>query len=207
MSKIYCIIGNGVAGDSAAATIRERDPDSDIIICTEEGKPLYNRILLKEFAKGKLNQNSMEIRDEDWYQDREIELRLSTQVIGVDAEDKIIKLHSKEEQRYDQLLIATGGTPREMDVPNSGAKGIHHFWTMKDTIEIRNHAEKANSGIVIGAGLLGIDLAAICGAQGVNAKYIMRGDRWWRGALSREGSKIIHRSLERTNVSLSLIHI
>ena len=66
MVKVYCIVGNGVAGDAAASVIKERDPKSEVIVFTEEGKALYNRILLKEFAKGKLNQNSVDIRDEDW---------------------------------------------------------------------------------------------------------------------------------------------
>ena len=53
MTDTYCIVGNGVAGDAAASVIREKDPKSEVIIFTEEGRALYNRILLKEFAKGK----------------------------------------------------------------------------------------------------------------------------------------------------------
>ncbi len=200
MTNVYCIVGNGVAGDAAASVIRERDPKSEVIMFTEEGRAFYNRILLKEFAKGKLGQDSVVIRDEDWYLNRGIDLRLNTRVVKVDSENKILKLHKEEDQKYDQLLVSTGGTPREMDVPNSGAKGIHHFWTMKDTLEIRNNAENASYGVVIGAGLLGIDLAAICGAQGINSKYIMRGDGWWRSALSKVGGEIIHKSLRDMNV-------
>ena len=200
MAKVYCIVGNGVAGDAAASVIKERDPKSEVIVFTEEGKALYNRILLKEFAKGKLNQNSVDIRDEDWYLSRGIDIMLNAQVTRIDSENKIIEWNTGSHQKYDQVLVATGGTPRELNVPNSGAEGIHHFWTMKDTIGIRNHAETASFGAVIGAGLLGIDLAAICGAHGVDSKYIMRGDVWWRNALSKIGGEIIHKSLRDRNV-------
>ena len=91
MAKVYCIVGNGVAGDAAASIIKERDPKSEVIVFTEEGKALYNRILLKEFAKGKLNQNSVNIRDEEWYLNRDIDIRLNTQVTRVDSENKIIE--------------------------------------------------------------------------------------------------------------------
>ncbi len=93
-----------------------------------------------------------------------------------------------------------GGTPTQLPVENSDAEGIHHFWTFQDARGIREHADEADQGIVVGAGLLGIDLAAVRAAQEIDAKYLMRGNRWWRYALSEEGAEIIHEALE-ANVS------
>ena len=200
MVKKYCIIGNGIAGDAAATVIRENDLESNIIMVTEEGTPMYNRILLKEFAKGKVKEKTTKIRDEDWYLNKNIDLRLNTRVIRIDSGEKIIEMETGETQEYDQLLIATGGTPREMNAPGSDLEGIHHFWTINDTQRIRKHAETADDGVVIGGGLLGIDLAAICAAHGIRGKYIMRGDIWWRNALSKVGGEIINKSLEDRNV-------
>ena len=200
MVKKYCIVGNGIAGDAAATIIRENDLESDITIVTEEGTPMYNRILLKEFAKGKVIEKSTKIRDEDWYLNKDIDLRLNTRVIRIDSIEKIIEMETGETQEYDLLLIATGGTPREMNVPGSDLEGIHHFWTINDTQRIRKHAEVADDGVVIGGGLLGIDLAAICAAHEIRGKYIMRGNVWWRNALSKAGGEIINKSLEDKNV-------
>jgi len=188
MSASHVIIGDGIAGSSAAETIREEDPDADITVITEEGEALYNRILIKEFAKGKLPEAPISIHEEDWYAERDIDLELNTVVTEVDTDDKAVHTYDGDTYEYDKLLIATGGTPTQLPVDNSDADGIHHFWTFQDARAIREDAADADTGIVVGAGLLGIDLAAICGAQDVDAHYLMRGDCWWRYALTQDGA-------------------
>ncbi|WP_336002004.1 NAD(P)/FAD-dependent oxidoreductase [Halorientalis halophila] len=201
MSASHVIIGDGIAGSSAAETIREQDPDADITVVTEEGEALYNRILIKEFAKGKLPEAPISIHEEDWYAERDIDLALDTVVTGVDTDEKVVRTHEGDDIEYDKLLVATGGTPTQLPVENSDAEGIHHFWTFQDARAIREHADESETGIVIGAGLLGIDLAAICGAQDVEANYLMRGNRWWRYALSLDGAQIIHDALAENGVT------
>ncbi len=201
MVESYVIVGDGVAGSSAAETIREEDTDADITIITEEGEPLYNRILIKEFAKGKLPEAPLAIHDESWYEEREIQLELNTLVTDVDVETNEIHTHGDEVYEYDKLLLAVGGTPRQLPVPNSDADGIHHFWTFQDARRIAEHAEAADRGVIVGAGLLGIDFAAICGEQGVEADYLMRGECWWRYALSEEGAEIVHEGMREKGVT------
>ena len=203
MSTSHVIVGDGIAGSSAAETIREEDPEADITVLTDEGEALYNRILIKEFAKGKLPEAPISIHAPDWYEERDIDLELNTHVDRIDADAHEIHTHTGELYEYDKLLVATGGTPRSLagfGVENADADGIHHFWTFEDARAIREHAERAETGVVVGAGLLGIDLAAICGAQGVDAKYLMRGNRWWRYALSVTGAGIVHDGLEEKGV-------
>ncbi|AQL43534.1 NADH oxidase [Halorientalis sp. IM1011] len=201
MSASHVIIGDGIAGSSAAETIREQDPDADITVVTEEGEALYNRILIKEFAKGKLPEAPISIHEEDWYAERDIDLALDTVVTGVDTDAKVVHTHDSGDIEYDKLLLASGGTPTQLPVDNSDAEGIHHFWTFQDARAIREHADESDTGIVVGAGLLGIDLAAICGAQDIDAHYLMRGNRWWRYALSLDGAEIIHDALEENGVT------
>jgi len=200
MTTSHVILGDGIAGSSAAETIREADPDAEITVITEEGEALYNRILIKEFAKGKLPEAPVSIHEPEWYDERDIDLRLNTHVTGVDTDGKVVHTHDGADVAYDKLLVATGGTPTQLPVENADAEGIHHFWTFQDARKIREHAAEADTGVVIGAGLLGIDLAAICGAQDVDAKYLMRGNRWWRYALSLDGAEIIHEALEDIGV-------
>ncbi|ELZ18866.1 FAD-dependent pyridine nucleotide-disulfide oxidoreductase [Natrinema thermotolerans DSM 11552] len=196
----YVIIGDGISGSSAAETLREEDPDAKITVITDEGEPLYNRILIKEHAKGKLPEAPISIHDEDWYEDRDIDLSLNTHVTSVDTEGKVVHTHDSGEIPYDKLLVATGGTPTQLPVENSDADGIHHFWTFEDARGIREHADEADRGVIVGAGLLGIDFAAVCGAQGIDADYLMRGDRWWRYALSAEGAEIMHEGMRSVGV-------
>jgi NAD(P)H-nitrite reductase large subunit len=196
----YVIIGDGISGSSAAETLREEDPESSITVITDEGEALYNRILIKEHAKGKLPEAPISIHEEDWYEERDIELSLNTHVTGVDTDEKVVHTHEGGDISYDKLLIATGGTPTQLPVDGSDAEGIHHFWTFQDARKIRESAEEAEKGVIVGAGLLGIDFAAVCGAQGVEGKYLMRGDRWWRYALSGEGAEIMHEGMRDVGV-------
>jgi NAD(P)H-nitrite reductase large subunit len=201
MSSSYVILGDGIAGSSAAETLREEDPDASITVVTDEGEALYNRILIKEYAKGKLPEAPISIHEEDWYAERDIDLELNTHVVDVDPEAHELVTHDGEPIEYDKLLIATGGTPNQLPVDNADAAGIHHFWTFEDARAINEHASEADTGVVVGAGLLGIDLAAVCGAQDVDANYLMRGDCWWRYALSEEGAEIIHDGLREMGVT------
>jgi len=200
MSTSHVIVGDGIAGSSAAETIREKDPDADVTVITDEGETLYNRILIKEFAKGKLPEAPISIHEPEWYEERDIDLQLNTHVNRVDAESQTLHTHSGDTHEYDKLLVATGGTPAQVPVENSDADGIHHFWTFEDARGIKEHADRAEKGVIVGAGLLGIDLAAVCAAQGMDARYLMRGNRWWRYALSLDGAEIIHDALESKGV-------
>ncbi len=201
MDPSYLIVGDGIAGSSAAETLREEAPEADVTVVTDEGEALYNRILIKEFAKGKLPEAPISIHEPEWYDERDIDLRLNTHITNVDTDAHEVHTHEGDTLTYDKHLIATGGTPAQLPVENSDADGIHHFWTFQDARKIREHADEAETGIVVGAGLLGIDLAAVCGAQGVDAHYLMRGDRWWRYALSGDGAQIVHDALEELGVT------
>ena len=201
MSASHVIIGDGIAGASAAESIREGDPDAEVTVLTEEGEALYNRILIKEFAKGKLPAAPVSIHDPEWYDERDIVLHLDTVVTGIDTEAHEVYTHGGETYGYDKLLLATGGTPTQLPVDNSDADGVHHFWTFQDARAIKESAADAEKGVVVGAGLLGIDLAAICGAQNVDAHYLMRGESWWRYALSPEGAELIHEAMEDIGVT------
>jgi NAD(P)H-nitrite reductase large subunit len=201
MSTSHVIVGDGIAGSSAAETIREADPDAEVTVITDEGEALYNRILIKEFAKGKLPEAPISIHEPEWYEDRDIDLELNTYVTSVDTDANELYTHEGDAYEYDKLLVATGGTPAQLPAGNSDAEGIHHFWTFQDARAIRDHAAGAETGIVVGAGLLGIDLAAVCAAQEIDANYLMRGNRWWRYALSLDGAEIIHEALEENGVT------
>jgi NAD(P)H-nitrite reductase large subunit len=204
MSRSHIIIGDGIAGSSAAETIREADPDADITVITDEGEALYNRILIKEFAKGKLPEAPISIHEPGWYEERDIDLELDTHVTDVDTDANELYTHSGGTYEYDKLLVATGGTPNSLasyGIENADAEGIHHFWTFQDARAIREHAQSADNGIIVGAGLLGIDLAAICGAQELEAHYLMRGECWWRYALDPEGAAIIHDAMREKGIT------
>jgi NAD(P)H-nitrite reductase large subunit len=200
MDREYVIIGDGIAGASAAEEIRDNDPSGQITVLTDEPVPLYNRVATKDLAKGDKDREDLMMHDREFYEKRDIDLRTNTRATEVRDVEKRVVCHDGSRYSFDKLLVASGGTPRRLPVPNSDADGIHSFWTLQDAVDIKAEAKKAESACVIGAGLLGIDLAVIFGKHGADAKYLMRGDRWWRQGISKEGSEIVEEGLAEMGV-------
>jgi NAD(P)H-nitrite reductase large subunit len=196
----YVIIGDGIAGATAAETLRANDPDASITILTNEGEPLYNRVQIKDFAKGMKEEAKCRIHDTKWYEARNIELHLFTTVTLVDDKHNTVICEDGRRFEYDKLLVATGGVPRPYPVPNGQAEGVFTFWTFADARRIKAAAEQAERAVAIGAGLLGIDLAVIFAKHGADVKYIMRGNRWWREGLNKDGSAIVEGYLKEIGV-------
>ena len=200
MPQKFVIIGDGIAGATAAETLRANAPDASITILTNEGEPLYNRVQIKDFAKGQKEEAKCRIHDMKWYEARNIDLQLFTQVTLVDDRHSTVICEDGRRYDYDKLLVATGGVPRPYPVPNGQANGVFTFWTFADARRIREAAQKSEKAVAIGAGLLGIDLAVIFAKHGCDVKYIMRGNRWWREGLNKEGSAIVEGYLKEIGV-------
>ena len=196
----YVIIGNGIAGATAAEQIRSERKEAETSIFTDEENALYNRIMLKNHMKGTLPKQYTQMHDEDWYSNRDIKLHLKTPVKEVDTSNK--KIFTEESNySYDKLLIATGGSPRELP-QDKGYDNLHYMWTMGDAETVRESAEEAEEAVVVGGGLLGIDLAVAYAENDCETHYLIRGENWWSRGLETEGAEIIHRKLEEKGVNV-----
>lgn len=200
MSEHHVIIGDGIAGATAATTIRKESESAKITVISNEDEPLYNRVKIKDFAKGKADEKSVMMHDLAFYEKSDIDIMLSTVVRKVDDENQEVLLDGGKAIKYDKLLLAMGGTPRRLGIEGGDSDGIHTFWTFREARAIREHAQQAEEGVAIGAGLLGIDIAVVFAMNDVRTKYVMRGNRWWREGLSKEGSEIVERGLEQLGV-------
>jgi NAD(P)H-nitrite reductase large subunit len=197
----YVIIGDGIAGAAAAENIRREDEEADIRVFTDEPEPLYNRIMLKTYMKGTLPKQYTRVHDENWYDKRDIDLHLETRVENIDRSSKSVKTEAGESYEYDKLLVATGGNPRKLP-EDEGFDNVHYMWTMHDAQEIREAAEEASSAVVVGGGLLGIDLAVAFATHDVETYYLIRGGNWWSRGLDEEGAEIIHEKMEELGVNI-----
>lgn len=200
MSEHHVIIGDGIAGATAATTIRKASESAKITVITQEHEPLYNRVKIKDFAKGKADEKAVMMHELSFYENSDIDLMLETVVTRVDDEAKELQIEGQAPLKYDKLLLSMGGTPRRLGIEGGDADGIHTFWTFREARAIREHAQRAETGVAIGAGLLGIDIAVVLAMNDVDTKYVMRGNRWWREGLSKEGSEIVERGLESMGV-------
>jgi 3-phenylpropionate/trans-cinnamate dioxygenase ferredoxin reductase subunit len=201
MTDKHVIIGDGAAGATAAETIRENDGDAEITVFTDESEPLYNRIMLKTFMKGSLPKQYTRMHNENWYEKRDIKLHLETRIENVDTESQVVETAEGDETGYDNLLIATGGNPRRLPY-DEGHDNVYYMWTMGDAERIKDAAEESDEAVVIGGGLLGIDLAVAFAENDAETHYLIRESEWWHRGLDEKGAEIIHDRLEEMGVKV-----
>src|SRR5436305_12087212 len=100
----YVIIGNGVAGTTAADTLRKNDPNCSIALLTNEAYPLYNRVSLPRFLQGVIVEQKVMIRDFAWHEQRNIRLMTETMVESVYTDEQVVVTDKGEHLPYDALL-------------------------------------------------------------------------------------------------------
>ncbi|MFB6167180.1 MAG: NAD(P)/FAD-dependent oxidoreductase, partial [Candidatus Nanohaloarchaea archaeon] len=201
MVERFVVIGDGVAGATAAETLREESGDAEITVITDESEPLYNRIMLKSYMKGQLPLQYVRMHDENWYEKRDIELELEREVVNIDTESRVVETGSGDTYSYDRLLVATGGSPRKFP-EDEGNENVHYMWTMHDAERIKEKAEQSERAVVIGGGLLGIDLAVAFAENGAEVDYLIREENWWSRGLDMKGAELIHSRLEEKGVNV-----
>ena len=116
----YVIIGNGIAGTTAADTLRKNDPNCSIHLLTNEPYPLYNRVSLPRFLQGVIVEQKVMIRDFAWHEQRNITLVTETMVTYINTEERVVVTDDGQKYPYDALLVATGGWANPLNVPGCG---------------------------------------------------------------------------------------
>jgi nitrite reductase (NADH) large subunit len=152
------IIGNGVAGTTAAETIRKTDPAGEIKIFTDEAFPFYSRIRLMEFLAGELDLPKLQILSNNWYDEQKINLFLNTKIVEVDKDQKEVVTQSGKRYPYDKLLLATGGYSFVPPIKGAEKQGVFTLRSIKDAQAIKAFAAGKTKALLIGGGLLGLEV-------------------------------------------------
>ena len=153
----YVIVGNGVAGTSAAEEIRKQDHQGSIDIFSIEDRPFYYRMRLPEVVAGDVLEETIVAKSPNWYKDQDMNLHLETQVTEIDAEKKSLVTEDGREYFYDRLLLANGSHSFVPPIQGSDKPGVFALRTMQDVREIRNWAQRSKQAVLIGGGLLGLE--------------------------------------------------
>ena len=154
----YVIIGNGVAGTTAAENIRKNDPQGEIKIFTDEAYPFYSRIRLIEYLAGEVELPKLQIRSNTWYDNQKIQLFLNSKVVDIDAAKKTILTQSGERHGYDKLLLADGSHSFVPPIKGAEKKGVFTLRNIKDAQEIKSFANGKTKALLIGGGILGLEV-------------------------------------------------
>ncbi|MBV9279306.1 MAG: NAD(P)/FAD-dependent oxidoreductase [Chloroflexi bacterium] len=188
----FVIIGNGVAGTTAAEHIRKNDPQADVTLIAGESYPLYNRVALPIFLKGRVAEKNVMMRTREIHQQRGVRLLLDTWVDTINLEERLVCTADGKELPFDRLLIATGGTPRPLEVPGAHLHGVYAFQTLDDTKALIARCEESRFAVALGGSYIGYELAEAFSHRGLHTTWIMRGDRFLRRLLDHEGGEVVN---------------
>jgi 3-phenylpropionate/trans-cinnamate dioxygenase ferredoxin reductase subunit len=161
------IIGSGMAGGNAAATLRDEGfPGRVVLISREPEVPFGRPPLSKTYLRSEEDLDAWYVRPADWYAGHGVELRRGS-VVAVDPAAHAITLDSGEELGYQKVLIATGGRNRRLGIPGADLPGIHYLRTVAECDAIKQEAAPGRRAVIVGMGFIGCEVAASLTQLGV----------------------------------------
>ncbi len=199
----YVIVGNGVAGITAAQTIVRADPSAEVHIFCAEPYPYYRRPRLWEFIAGEVEQDVLYFRPPEWYAERGILLHLGVRATSLDpaAHRLTLEGHGRrpapaKSVEYDRLLLATGGRPFVPPFEGTAREGVFTLRTLDDALAMKTYARDVRSAAVIGGGLLGLETARALRTAGLETTVIEFAPYLLPRQLDAEGAQVLQALLE-----------
>ena len=161
------IVGAGHAGVQAAASLREEGFEGPIALLSDEAELPYQRPpLSKAFLKGQMDLAGLPLRAEKFFTDHRIDLRLGEKARRIDRATGKVELVSGSAAPYDQLILATGARQRVLRAPGVDLQGVFTLRAILDAQAIRENLGAGKRVVVIGAGFIGLEIAATALALG-----------------------------------------
>ena len=200
----YLIIGNGVAGTSAAEGIRKQDKEGKITVITEEELPFYYRLRLNEYLAGDIDEQSLIAKGDQWYKDLAIDLILNTRVVGADPGKKLVETENDLTFSYDRLLIATGSHSFVPPITGSDKTGVFTLRSVLDARNISSYVKNIEDVVLIGGGLLGLEAGNALRKLGKKVMVVEFFPRLLPRQLDPDGAKRLQDTMEKMGFSFRL---
>jgi 3-phenylpropionate/trans-cinnamate dioxygenase ferredoxin reductase subunit len=204
-STTFVIVGGGLAGAKAAEVLRDKGFDGAIVLLAEEQQLPYERPpLSKEFLAGKKTLSDFTVDSADWYREHNVDLRLGTRAASLDSSGHTIGLAGGGSVHYDKLLLATGSRSRHVPIPGADAGRVRYLRTFDDASALNSALAEGSSLAVVGAGWIGLEVAASARQRGVNVTVVEIAKLPLLAALGAEAGEVFARLHREHGVDLRL---
>ncbi|MGO8762002.1 MAG: NAD(P)/FAD-dependent oxidoreductase [Desulfobaccales bacterium] len=192
----YLIIGNGVAGNTAAENIRKHHPEGKIAVFSRESQPFYYVPALPEYLAGAKTADQIIIHPQSWYDRHRIDLHLNTRITRIDPDQKFVETDRGERFPFDKLLLATGGNSFVPPMQGADSPGVFTLRTLDDADRIKQAAAPAKTAVLIGGGLLGLEAGNGLRQIGLKVAVVEFFPRLLPRQLDAAGAAILQRQME-----------
>ena len=203
MVEKVVIVGAGHAAGQLVASLKQRKFAGDIVLIGDEPYLPYQRPpLSKKFLAGELAADRLYVKPESFYEDSQIDVRLETRVTEIDRERKTLKTDSDDEIQYDKLILALGSRVRRLPIDGADLDGVHYLRSIADVDGIRSEIGKKKSAVIVGAGYIGLEVAAVIRQLGLDVTVVEMADRVMSRVVSPEISDFYQ--IEHSNQGVRL---
>lgn len=198
------IIGNGIAGVTAADFIRRGHPDCEIHLIGTESHVLYNRMGISRLVYGRSAMTGLFLLDEKWYADKGVTAWLNTIATRIDTASRQVLLGTGQALAFDRLILATGGSGVRPPVEGFGAPGSFVLRSAQDAQEIRRYTQQQGCvyAVVAGGGLLGLEAAYALAELGLQVTILERGTRLLSKQIDERASELVHAHFDRAGITV-----
>jgi apoptosis-inducing factor 3 len=201
----FIIIGAGAAGYAAAQTLREEGFHGNVVMITRENRAPYDRPnLSKDYLHGHAEPEWMPLRPDEFFSEHGIKLLLNREVTRVDARTKTITFDGGGKMDYDALLVATGGAPVRLNIPDSDLKNICMLRSFADADSIIETANRSQRAVVVGASFIAMEAAYSLRERGLDVTVIAPSQEPFETTLGAEVGAVFRRLHESHGVRFKL---
>jgi nitrite reductase (NADH) large subunit len=198
----YVIVGGSASGINAIEAIRSLDREGKITLISDEEFSLYSRCLITYFLAGKLTEDKLKYRKSDFYEKQKVEALHGIRAEKVLPEKRKLLLDNGKELAYDRLLIATGASPKMVEVPGSDKEGILGLRTYQDAQLIKERLDKVNKVSILGGGLIGLRAAYSLHARNKQVKVIVKSNQVLSQMLDKGAANFIRKKIEQKGIQV-----
>jgi NADPH-dependent 2,4-dienoyl-CoA reductase/sulfur reductase-like enzyme/nitrite reductase/ring-hydroxylating ferredoxin subunit len=187
------IVGGGGAGFAAADMLRRQKYEGGIVMLSSDDAPPVDRPnLSKDYLAGCAPEEWLPLRDQSFYSDNAIDLRLNTTVAAIDARAREVALANGERIPFDRLLLATGAEPVSPSIPGAKPSDVLVLRSLKDCRAIIERAKTARRAIVLGASFIGLEVAASLRARNIEVHVVAPEQHPMEKILGPDFSRLVH---------------
>jgi 3-phenylpropionate/trans-cinnamate dioxygenase ferredoxin reductase subunit len=197
------IAGAGHAAGQLVASLKQQKFAGKIVLIGDEPHLPYQRPpLSKKFLAGELATERLFVKPPSFYDDPQIELRLDTRITKLDRNSKLLSTENGDDIAYDKLILALGSRVRRLSIDGADLDGVHYLRNIADVDRIRDELQRKKHAVIVGAGYIGLEVAAVTRQLGLEVTVVELADRVMSRVVSPEISDFYQ--IEHTNHGVKL---
>lgn len=195
------IIGNGITGITCARQIRKQHSTAKITVISKESDYFFSRTALMYIYMGHMKfENTKPYEDWFWTKNR-IDL-IKAEVINLNPQNQTLTLQDSKILNYDKLVLACGSIPNKLGWPGENLKGVQGLYSLQDLEEMELNTKNITSAVVVGGGLIGVEMAEMLHSRGISVTMIIRENAYWSNVLPLEEAQLVSRHLKEHGIDL-----